>query len=114
MKNAIFWDVNTQFVPHRKHYVSATKPRRLMLCRFDIFTAVTMKNAVFWDIETCSYLTGNTLPLHYKAQSVNATSDVRFFTTVTMKNAVFWDVTPRGSCKTDVSENLGSYKSHTA
>jgi hypothetical protein len=22
----IFWDIRTQFVPHRKHYVSATEP----------------------------------------------------------------------------------------
>jgi hypothetical protein len=31
MKNAVFWDVKTQFVPHRKHYYSATEPSRLML-----------------------------------------------------------------------------------
>jgi hypothetical protein len=37
-------------------------------------------------------------------------SFVRFevFTAVTMKNAVFWDVTPCGSCKTDVSEELSA------
>jgi hypothetical protein len=33
MKNAVFWDVRTQFVPHRKHYVSSTKFSRLMLCK---------------------------------------------------------------------------------
>jgi hypothetical protein len=31
MKNAIFWDIETQFVPHRKHNVSAAEPSRLML-----------------------------------------------------------------------------------
>jgi hypothetical protein len=32
MKNAIFWDMKTQFAPHRKHIVSATEPSRLILC----------------------------------------------------------------------------------
>jgi hypothetical protein len=27
---------------------------------------------------------------------------------MTMKNGVFWDVTPCGSCKTDVSEELSA------
>jgi hypothetical protein len=50
MKNAIFWDIKAQFVPHRKHYVSATDLSRLMLSKIGGFTAVTMKN-VFWDIK---------------------------------------------------------------
>jgi hypothetical protein len=32
MKTAFFWDIKTQFVPHRKHYISATEPSRLILC----------------------------------------------------------------------------------
>jgi hypothetical protein len=24
MKNAVFWDIEAQFIPHGKHYVSAT------------------------------------------------------------------------------------------
>jgi hypothetical protein len=39
-KNAVFWDIKTQFVPQRKHIT------------FEVFTAVTTKNAVFWDIKT--------------------------------------------------------------
>jgi hypothetical protein len=31
MKNAVCWDIKTQFVPHRKHYISATEPSRLPL-----------------------------------------------------------------------------------
>jgi hypothetical protein len=31
LKNVIFWDIKTQSVPHRKQYVSATEPSRLML-----------------------------------------------------------------------------------
>jgi hypothetical protein len=33
MKNIVFWDIKTQFVPHRKHHVSATESGRLMLCK---------------------------------------------------------------------------------
>jgi hypothetical protein len=34
MKNAVFWDIKPEFVPHRKHCVSATEPSRLQLCNF--------------------------------------------------------------------------------
>jgi hypothetical protein len=33
MKKAVFWDIKTQFVSHRRQYVSATEPSRLMLCK---------------------------------------------------------------------------------
>jgi hypothetical protein len=34
MKNAIFWDIRTQFVPQQEtSYASATDPSRLMLCK---------------------------------------------------------------------------------
>jgi hypothetical protein len=34
MKDVVFyWDINTQFVPHRRHKVSATEHRLLMLCK---------------------------------------------------------------------------------
>jgi hypothetical protein len=33
MKNTVFWDIKTKFIPHRRHYVSATEPSRLMLCK---------------------------------------------------------------------------------
>jgi alpha-N-acetylglucosamine transferase len=33
MKNGVFWDIKTQFVPHRKHYFSATESSRIMLCK---------------------------------------------------------------------------------
>jgi hypothetical protein len=46
MKNCVFWDMEIQFVPHRKHI---TSPRYV---RFEVFTAVTMKNVLFWDIKT--------------------------------------------------------------
>jgi hypothetical protein len=37
---------------HETHYVSATESSRLMLCKFEVFRAVTTKNVVFWDIKT--------------------------------------------------------------
>jgi hypothetical protein len=52
MKDAVFWDIKTQFVPRRKHYISATESSWLMLYKFEVFTAVTMKDAVFWNIKT--------------------------------------------------------------
>jgi hypothetical protein len=52
MKNAVFWDIKTQFVPHRRHNTSALQsPAGQCYVRFEGFTAVTMKNAVFWDIK---------------------------------------------------------------
>jgi hypothetical protein len=30
MKNAVFWDIKTQFIPVRRNI---TEPRRLMLCK---------------------------------------------------------------------------------
>jgi hypothetical protein len=35
------------------HYVSATESSQLMLCKIEVFTAVTMKNAIFWDVAPC-------------------------------------------------------------
>jgi hypothetical protein len=32
------------------HYVTATEPSRLMLCKIEVFTVMTIKNAVFWDV----------------------------------------------------------------
>jgi hypothetical protein len=40
--------------------------------RFEDFTAVAMKAAIFWDKNPSSYLTGDTLRLHYRDQPVNA------------------------------------------
>jgi hypothetical protein len=33
MKNVVFWDIKTQFVLHRRHYVPATESSQLMLCK---------------------------------------------------------------------------------
>jgi hypothetical protein len=52
MKNAVFWVMKTQFVPHMRHIRSRLEPRWLMLSKIEVFTAVNMKNAVFWDMKT--------------------------------------------------------------
>jgi hypothetical protein len=50
MKNAVFWDIKTQFQSHRRHITcSLQSPAGYFYVRFEVFTAVTMKNAVFWD-----------------------------------------------------------------
>jgi hypothetical protein len=29
--NAVFWDIKTQFIPHRRQYASAIRPSRLII-----------------------------------------------------------------------------------
>jgi hypothetical protein len=51
MKNAVFWDIKTQYIPQRRHIMSPLqRPACKYYVRFEVFTAVTVKNAVFWDI----------------------------------------------------------------
>jgi hypothetical protein len=67
MKNVAFWDIKLQFIPHRKHITyPAQNPACQRYVRFEIFMAVTMKIAVFSDIKPCLYLTGNTLLLQHR------------------------------------------------
>jgi hypothetical protein len=54
MKNDVFWDIETQFVLHRRHITSPLEsPAGKCYVRFEAFTAVTMKNAIFWDVTPC-------------------------------------------------------------
>jgi hypothetical protein len=56
MKNVVFYDIKTQFMPHRKHITSPLQsPASYFYVRFEVVTAVTIKNAVFWDVRTCGY-----------------------------------------------------------
>jgi membrane protein DedA with SNARE-associated domain len=76
MKNAVFWVLKTEFVPHTRHVMSPLQiPAGYCYVRFDVFTAVTMKNAVFWAKKTSSYLTGDTC-LRYRAQPVNSVQNL--------------------------------------
>jgi hypothetical protein len=53
MKNVVFRDIKTQFVPHRRHITSPLQSSAdYSYVRFEVFAAVTMKNAVFWGIRT--------------------------------------------------------------
>jgi hypothetical protein len=74
MKNAAFWDIKLQFVPHRKHYVSTTEPKLLMLC--------TIRGFHGDDYEECGLLgyknmvrTSQETPLRYRAQPIKAIYD---------------------------------------
>jgi hypothetical protein len=54
MKNAVFWDIKTQFVLHRRHITSSLQsPAGQCYVRFEVFKVVTMKNGVFWDVTPC-------------------------------------------------------------
>jgi hypothetical protein len=67
IKTIVFWDIKSQFIPHRKHITSALQsPAGQFYVRFEIFTAVTMKNAVFWDMKTqfIPHRKNSTSPLH--------------------------------------------------
>jgi hypothetical protein len=37
MNNDVFWDIKAQFIPHRRYYVSATEPSRLILYKVSCF-----------------------------------------------------------------------------
>jgi hypothetical protein len=50
MKNAVFWDIKTQFLHHRTHITSPLQSSAGCYVRFEIFTVVTTKNAVFSDV----------------------------------------------------------------
>jgi hypothetical protein len=53
MKNVVFCDIRTQYIPHRRHITSPLQsPACYCYERFEVFTAVTMKNAVFSDIKS--------------------------------------------------------------
>jgi hypothetical protein len=68
-KYADFWDIKTQFVPHRRQIKSPLQsPACKCYVRFEVFTVVAQKNAVFWDIKT---FTGDALHLGYRAQPIN-------------------------------------------
>jgi hypothetical protein len=70
MKNAVFWDIISQFVPQRRHITSPLQREAGKCCvRFEVFTEVTMKNAVFWDVTPCGSKNrcfGGTERLHHQ------------------------------------------------
>jgi hypothetical protein len=102
VKNAVFWDIETQFVPHRRYIISPLQsPAGYWYVRFEVFTAGTVKNAVS-GIKPSSYHT-DILLLRYGVQPVNAMKDLRF------SQRGLWRM-PFGIChcvaliRTDVSE----------
>jgi hypothetical protein len=54
MKNVVFRDINTQFVPHRRHITSPVQsPASKCYVRFEVSTGVNMKDIVFRDVTPC-------------------------------------------------------------
>jgi hypothetical protein len=53
MNNAVFWDIETQFVPHRRQITSPLQSPAGCYVRCEVFTEVTMKNTVFLDAASC-------------------------------------------------------------
>jgi hypothetical protein len=94
MKNVVFWDIKTQFIPHKRHITSPLqRSAGYFYVRYEVFTAGTTKNAVSWDIKTQFLPNGR----HY----ISATELSRlivckfeFFTAVTMKNVILWNIKP--------------------
>jgi hypothetical protein len=73
MKNAVFWDIKTLFLPHKRHIIFLLQsPAVQCYVRFEGFTAVTMNNAVFWDIRTQFVLHRRHIIFCYTIQPVNA------------------------------------------
>jgi hypothetical protein len=60
MKDAVFWDIKTRFIPHRIHYFYATEPSQLMLYKildipgrdFEEFRLLEYENPVHTSQET--------------------------------------------------------------
>jgi hypothetical protein len=78
MKNVVFWDINTQSVPHRKHYTSATEPSRLMLWKILLFHGGDYEECRLLGYKNPVCTSQETLHLRYRAQPVNAMYDLRF------------------------------------
>jgi hypothetical protein len=54
MKNAVFWDIKTQFVPYRRHNTSPLQsPADLCYVRIQVFSAVSAKKSAFWNVTPC-------------------------------------------------------------
>jgi hypothetical protein len=52
MKNVVFGDIKTHFIPQTKHITSPLqRPAGKCYVRFEVFTAATTKDAVFWDVK---------------------------------------------------------------
>jgi hypothetical protein len=69
MKNAVFWDRETHFLPHRKHVTSPLNSPAVYVI-FEGFKTVTMTKAVFRDVTPCSSCKnrpfGETYRLHHQ------------------------------------------------
>jgi hypothetical protein len=75
MKNAVFWNIKTQFVPHMKHITSPLQsPAGECYVRFQVCTPVAKRNAIVWDITSRGFCKnrrfGGTYRLHHQVTRV--------------------------------------------
>jgi hypothetical protein len=53
MKNSVFWDINTQFLPHRRHVTSLLQnPACFHGCNYEEYLLLGYKNPVLASHET--------------------------------------------------------------
>jgi hypothetical protein len=72
MKKVVFWDIKTQSVPHRRHYVCAIEPSLLMLCEIWRFHGGDYEESRLLGYKNPVRTSQETLRLRYRAQPVNA------------------------------------------
>jgi hypothetical protein len=48
MKNAVFWDIKIQILPHRKHIVSATECEERMNKYAGLVSSTTKQTPLLW------------------------------------------------------------------
>jgi hypothetical protein len=72
MENVVFWDIEPEFVPHRRHYVSASEPSRLMLCKIWDFPGGDYEECRLLEYKTPVRTSEETLRLRYRVQPDNA------------------------------------------
>jgi hypothetical protein len=69
MKNVVFWDIKTQFLPHMRNHFSATESSRLILCKILGFHG--------GDYEECRLLGNRTQFVPRRRHYVSATETSR-------------------------------------
>jgi hypothetical protein len=72
MKNVTSWDIKAVRTSQETHYVSTTEPSRLILCKTSGFRGGVYEECHLLEYKYSSYLTGDTLRLHYRAEPVDA------------------------------------------
>jgi hypothetical protein len=105
MKNAVFWDIKPQFVPHREHITSPLQSSAGCAIKISGFHGAGNEECLLllYKIPVCA-----SQETHYiSATKLSQLMLLRFavFTAVAMKNATFWDKTPCGPCENQPADS---------